>query len=92
MSRKLRLDETAPEDNKAPMLDDAKPEPLRSPLLDAAAGIRHGYFTRRGGVSRGIYADLNIGTGSADDQSLVRENRRLVAAWMGVRADRLRAG
>lgn len=88
MSRKLRLDEIAPEDNNAPMLDRAKPEPLRSPLLDAA-GIRHGYFTRRGGVSQGLYAGLNIGTGSADDQSLVRENRRLVAAWMGVQADRL---
>jgi polyphenol oxidase len=88
MSRKLRLDESAGEDNKAAMLDHAKPEPLRSPLLDAP-GIRHGYFTRLGGVSGGIYAGLNIGTGSADDPSLVLENRRLVAAWMGVAADRL---
>jgi YfiH family protein len=88
MSPKLRLDESVPEDNKAPMLDPPMLEPLRSPLL-AAAGIRHGYFTRRGGVSSGLYGGLNIGTGSADDQSLVRENRRLVAAWMGVDADRL---
>jgi YfiH family protein len=89
MSRKLGLDESAPQDNKAAMLDPSKPEPLRSPLLDAAAGIRHGYFTRLGGVSRGIYGSLNIGTGSADDQSLVSENRRRVAASMGVAADRL---
>jgi YfiH family protein len=68
---------------------DATPEPIRSPLLDGAAGIRHGYFTRTGGVSSGLYASLNIGTGSADDQALVRENRHRVAAWMGVPADRL---
>jgi len=71
------------------MLDPSTPEPLRSPLLDAAPGIRHGYFTRRGGVSGGIYGSLNIGTGSADDRSLVGENRRRVAEWMGVPADRL---
>ncbi len=73
------------------MLTHTKPDPIRSPLLDkaAAAGIRHGYFTRTGGVSSGIYSGLNIGTGSADDQALVRENRRRVAEWMGVPADRL---
>ena len=45
------------------MHDQNRPDPLRSPLLDrfAAAGIRHGYFTRIGGVSDGIYGGLNIG-------------------------------
>ncbi|MEP9389516.1 peptidoglycan editing factor PgeF [Mesorhizobium sp. KR9-304] len=73
------------------MLTHIKPEPLRSPLFDkaAAAGIRHGYFTRMGGVSDGIYGSLNIGTGSADDQALVRENRRRAAEWMGVAPDHL---
>jgi polyphenol oxidase len=71
------------------MPSDATPEPIRSPLLDAAAGIRHGYFTRIGGVSAGLYDSLNIGTGSADDQALIRENRRRVAAWMGVAVDSL---
>ena len=73
------------------MLTHIKPEPLRSPLLGkvAGAGIRHGYFTRTGGVSEGIYGSLNIGTGSADDQALVRENRRRAAEWMGVQADHL---
>lgn len=51
--------------------------------------MRHGYFTRIGGVSDGIYRGLNIGTGSSDDQTLVAENRRRVADWMGVPADRL---
>lgn len=73
------------------MLKHPKPEPLRSPLLDSLApeGIRHGYFTRAGGVSEGIYCGLNTGTGSADDPALVRENRRRIAEWMGVVPDLL---
>lgn len=63
-----------------------KPDPLRSSLLENAnaRGIRHAYFTREGGVSEGIYRGLNTGTGSSDDPSLVAENRRRAAEWMGV--------
>jgi YfiH family protein len=91
LAGKRRLDETVCGDNKAVMLNQLKPDPLRSPLLEKAKaqGIRHGYFTRVGGVSEGIYAGLNIGTGSADDQVLVHENRRRVAEWMGVPASHL---
>ncbi|MER8547670.1 peptidoglycan editing factor PgeF [Mesorhizobium sp. M1088] len=71
------------------MLNQTKPDPVRSPLLETAQGIRHGYFTRVGGISSGIYRGLNIGTGSNDDQTLVRENRRRVAEWMGVPANHL---
>ena len=73
------------------MLDTDKTGSAPSPAARsiAAAGIRHGYFTRVGGVSDGIYAGLNIGTGSDDDQAMVRENRRRVAAWMGVPPERL---
>ena len=73
------------------MSDTTKPDPLRAPALDQLqpAGIRHGYFTRVGGVSDGIYQGLNIGTGSHDDPAKVRENRRRVAAWMGVAPERL---
>ncbi len=73
------------------MLNQTRPEPLRSSLLDgiADAGIRHGYFTRPGGVSGGLYGSLNTGTGSADNPDHVRENRRRVAEWMGVEPDLL---
>lgn len=71
------------------MLNQTRPDPVRSPLLEKAQGVRHGYFTRIGGVSNGIYRGLNIGTGSSDDQTLVAENRRRVADWMGVAADHL---
>lgn len=62
---------------------------VRSPTLSALAGVRHGWFTREGGVSEGIYAGLNTGLGSADDPAKVRENRARIAAAMGVPPDRL---
>jgi polyphenol oxidase len=57
---------------------------LSSPLLSAVPGLRHAFFTREGGVSEGIYAGLNGGLGSNDDPERVRENRRRIAAHMGV--------
>jgi YfiH family protein len=73
------------------MLDHPGPEPLRSARLDAArqSGIRHGFFTRKGGVSTGLYAGLNVGMGSGDNRASVIENRARVARWMGVPAGSL---
>jgi hypothetical protein len=67
------------------------PTPIESTLLNAArtAGIRHGYFTREGGVSEGFYRGLNVGLGSGDDREHVLENRRRVAGWFGLPAARL---
>jgi len=62
--------------------------PVTHPLLHKA-GVRHGFFTREGGVSEGIYAGLNAGVGSKDDPARVAENRRRVAEWMGGGADDL---
>lgn len=45
--------------------------------------MRHGFFGRTGGVSTGIHASLNAGTGSKDDADAVRENRRRIAAAFG---------
>jgi polyphenol oxidase len=50
----------------------------------ALAGVRHGFFGREGGVSTGIYASLNAGTGSHDDPEAVAENRRRIATAFGV--------
>ena len=55
---------------------------LTSPRLDSPR-VRHGFFTRQGGVSQGIYASLNVGVGSKDDPDAVAENRRRVAAHFG---------
>jgi YfiH family protein len=64
------------------------PVPITHPLLDRA-GVRHGFFTREGGVSTGIYEGLNCGLGSADDPDKVRENRARVARAMGGQPDDL---
>jgi YfiH family protein len=57
---------------------------LASPLLSAIPGLRHAFFTRDGGVSGGLYESLNGGIGSNDDPAHVAENRRRMAAQMGV--------
>jgi purine-nucleoside/S-methyl-5'-thioadenosine phosphorylase / adenosine deaminase len=57
--------------------------------LEGDPGIRHGFFTRAGGVSDGIYASLNCGYGSHDDPAKVGRNRAIVAARLGVAPDRL---
>lgn len=64
--------------------------PITHPLLDKA-GIRHGFFTRQGGVSTGLYDSLNTGVGSFDDPAAVQENRRRIAAHMGGSHDDLAA-
>lgn len=43
--------------------------------LNDIDGMRHAFFTRQGGVSRGLYSSLNCGLGSGDDAQAVRENR-----------------
>jgi polyphenol oxidase len=67
------------------------PTPIESPLLARCApnGIRHGFFTRQGGVSTGIYEGLNVGLGSRDTRNDVVENRRRVAAYFGQPLERL---
>jgi YfiH family protein len=62
---------------------------LASSLLSAIPGLRHAFFSREGGVSEGIYAGLNGGTGSNDDAARVAENRRRMAEQMAVAPDRL---
>lgn len=61
---------------------------LTSSLLSGVPGLRHSFFTREGGVSNGIYAALNGGLGSSDDQTLVAENRRRMAEHVGVAPER----
>ncbi|MEO0618688.1 MAG: peptidoglycan editing factor PgeF [Pseudomonadota bacterium] len=53
--------------------------PLQARELSACHGVAHGFFTRAGGVSGGLYAGLNCGIGSDDATEAVMENRRRVA-------------
>jgi hypothetical protein len=62
---------------------------LQASLLSMLPRIRHGFFTRHGGVSDGFYDSLNGGLGSDDAPARVTENRARMAAALGVAPDRL---
>ncbi|MBV7394937.1 peptidoglycan editing factor PgeF [Mameliella sediminis] len=53
---------------------------------DSLAPFRHGFFTRRGGASSGIFSGLNCGPGSSDQAEIVAINRARVAQAMEVPA------
>lgn len=56
---------------------------------DSLAPLRHGFFTRRGGASSGIFAGLNCGSGSSDQAEIVRINRGRVAEALELAPDAL---
>jgi len=56
---------------------------------DHLAPARHGFFTRRGGASSGIFHGLNCGAGSSDQRGAVDLNRARVAEAMAVDPDAL---
>ncbi len=60
-------------------------ERLTAQNLAALPGLAHGFFTRRGGTSSGIYAALNCGPGSDDTPGDVAKNRELVTQTLGAR-------
>jgi YfiH family protein len=65
-------------------------EALTSGVL-AGSQVAHAFFTRRGGVSTGLYASLNGGDGSRDEPRAVAENRARMAAAINVAPERLLA-
>jgi hypothetical protein len=59
-------------------------------ITDPALGpARHGFFTRRGGASSGVFAGLNCGFGSSDQSDIVAINRDRVAGALDLTSDRL---
>ncbi len=56
---------------------------LLSPRLALAGGVRHGFFTRNGGVSEGPFASLNASLSGADNREAVLENRARIARALG---------
>lgn len=57
------------------------------PLLEETGIIKHGFSTRMGGVSTGNCATMNISTTRGDAPEAVTENRRRIAAAIGVRPE-----
>lgn len=62
---------------------------LKSRVLESDSVV-HGFFTREGGVSEGVYRGLNCGPGSKDDPARVEENRARAMAMIGQPAEALR--
>ncbi len=60
-----------------------------SPFIAGEAPVTHGFFTRNGGVSEGLYSSLNCGVGSSDKLDNVIENRRRVAGAFDAAPDHL---
>lgn len=59
---------------------------ITDPLLRPA---RHGFFTRQGGASSGVFTGLNCGGGSTDQREIVAINRARVAGALGLTPERL---
>ena len=57
---------------------------LSFPLLEQTGVVRHGFSTRLGGVSKGHCATMNISTTRGDEPEAIEENRRRIAAAIGV--------
>jgi polyphenol oxidase len=57
--------------------------------LAAQTGLRHAFFTRRGGVSEGLFRSLNCGFGSGDGIERVAHNRAIAMDRFGISFDRL---
>jgi YfiH family protein len=62
---------------------------LEASNLAALEDLRHGFFTREGGVSEGVFASLNCGFSSGDQAERVAENRARALRRLDMPADRL---
>ncbi|KMW59992.1 hypothetical protein AIOL_000142 [Candidatus Rhodobacter oscarellae] len=56
---------------------------------DGLSTLRHGFFTRRGGASSGVFKGLNCGYGSSDQRSAVAVNRARVAEALDIAPEAL---
>lgn len=60
---------------------------LSYPLLEKTGIVNHGFSTRLGGVSTGHCSTMNISTTRGDDPEAIAENKRRIAAAIGVDVD-----
>lgn len=60
---------------------------LSYPLFEETGAVNHGFSTKLGGVSKGHCATMNISTTRGDDPEAVEENKRRIAAAIGVRLE-----
>ena len=64
---------------------------IESNKLKKFRDIKHGFFNRKGGVSKGIYKSLNCGIGSNDNKKNVLKNLKIVSKNLGFKIENLKA-
>lgn len=74
---------------QCPLKDGSSLPLLKYPLLEESDLVTHGFTTRMGGVSTGIYESLNLSFTRGDEDEAVRENYRRVAEALGVSVDQI---
>ena len=57
--------------------------------MEAVGGVAHGFSTRPGGISQGMWASLNLGVSRGDNPDHVRENYRRFLAAIGGGTDKI---
>ncbi|MEP3847314.1 MAG: peptidoglycan editing factor PgeF [Paracoccaceae bacterium] len=58
---------------------------------DALSAHPHGFFTRKGGASSGVFSGLNCGLGSSDQTEIVQINRARAAQALDLEPDKLQS-
>ncbi len=58
---------------------------IKASVLSDIDGVEHGFFTRQGGHSQGIYTSLNTGLGADEDNDVILKNRQIVAGALGAK-------
>ncbi|NLJ59184.1 MAG: peptidoglycan editing factor PgeF [Tissierellia bacterium] len=57
------------------------------PILDEYSNLVYGFTTRKGGVSKGNYATMNIGFGTGDSEENVSNNYRIMAEKLNIKIE-----
>lgn len=70
---------SAPEEGTVPL--------LKFPMLASTGLVEHGFSTRLGGASKGMFTSLNLSFHRGDDREAVMENYRRLARTFGIRMD-----
>ena len=52
-------------------------------------GVKHGFFGRVGGISKGIYSSLNVSFNSADNPLNIAKNRKIVLETLGANSEKV---
>ncbi|MGB8454759.1 MAG: peptidoglycan editing factor PgeF [Anaerocolumna sp.] len=68
---------------KAVMITDKTAPYLTFPCLSGIDFIKHGFSTRLGGISEGIYESMNLGFSNGDEPGRVRENYERISESIG---------